>query len=470
MGTYVDRVSSESFVWGEQKVPSPSSGAYGLVSEKFDATMQTAEDMLLRLVGTNGDGGYLGRLYDVIEEFDAPEIDDFTVTIPNITIPFVSRPAPTVGSLDLDFPVFDKAPPSLATLPTIDTTGLTPGEAPDVLVDEFLWTEQEHISGVYAQLLSRLLTYLQAGSTGLSAAAEQAIIDRAQARQDIIDDKLERETLEFFSSRGFDLPTGVEDAATAYLAAERARNRTDLNEKVLIDQAERAMKNDQFIIGAAKDLEAVLIDHTNKINDRALDAVKAKSANAVAIFAESVKAYIAEEEGKLKNLSVQVEHLRGVVEANKGLVSLYSAEGEAYKVTIEGKAARNESVVKIFEAENSGFEAETRANTSAATVTIEEYKLRLQNADIQLRKAIAQVEAELKSYESESTLRIGVSKDMANIAMQCVASAYGAVNASAGISFGADESQTETFTHGETRGMSFDATNTLTEAHTFKED
>lgn len=473
MGTYVEQMPNPPFDFGEEKYTDNSGGAVtiDLVQEKFSTTMQAAQDMLERLVGSgSGGGGYLGRLYDIVEEFDAPDIGDFTVTVPNISVPTASRPAPDMGTLDLDFPSFDASAPSLAPLPAIDTSGLEPAARPASITVDVDWTESEHVSSLYTTLLSQLIAYLQAGSTGLAADVEQAIIDRAQARQDVIDEKLERETLEFFASRGFDLPTGVEDAAIAMIAAERARNRTDLNEKVLIEQAELAQKNTQFIISVAKDLEAILIDFTNKQNDRSLDAAKAQANTAIALFSENVKAYIAEEQAKLDNIKTQVEYLRGVVESNKGLVGMYQAEADAYKTTIDGKASRNKAVADIFVAENTGYEAESRALTAAAGITIEEYKLRLQNGDMQLRKAIAETEASIKGYEAEVGIKARISTDMANIAMQCVASAYGAVNASAGMSYGFSRGKSESFTHGETRGVDYNLTNSLQEEHKFKDD
>jgi len=133
------------------------------------------------------------------------------------------------------------------------------------------WTEVSPDNSVFPTLLARLLTDLADGATGVSAAVEQAYIDRAQARQDIIDDKQEQEALEFFSARGFTLPTGAMQGAIAELANERSRNRTDLTEKTLIMQAELAQKNSQFIIGMAKDLEQMLRNFANDVNKRALD-------------------------------------------------------------------------------------------------------------------------------------------------------------------------------------------------------
>ena len=106
---------------------------------------------------------------------------------------------------------------------------------------------------------------------------------------------------------------------------------------------------------------------------------------------------------------------------------------------------------------------------AAAGVTVEEYKLKIQNADLQLRKAIAEVEAAISAFGAESQLRERVAEAMANIAMQAVASAYGAVNASAGLSHSTGKSEQESITHSEQREVSYRIGNDLNEIHQFKD-
>lgn len=156
-----------------------------------------------------------------------------------------------------------------------DGTGGYLGELATMLNGPIEWAEVSPDNSVFPTLLARLLNDLAVGATGVSAAVEAEYIARAQARQDLIDEKQENETLEFFAARGFTLPTGAAQAEIANLAAERARNRTDLNGKVLIMQAELAQKNSQFIIGMAKDIEAILRDYANQVNNRALEYAKA---------------------------------------------------------------------------------------------------------------------------------------------------------------------------------------------------
>lgn len=471
MGDFVPNIAPEPFDWGqEQSNGTNSYTTFELVRDKFNATMTTAEEMLLALMGTDGNSGYLGNLQNSIQAADIPSISDFAVTVPSINIQTESRPSPSLGDLDLDFPDFTEETPVLAPLPTVDISGLTPGVQPDAVSPTIDWTEIIHDETLYAELLSNLISVLQNGATGLDPIVEAEIIARAQARQDIIDDKQEQETLEFFSSRGFDLPTGVMAAAMAELANERARNRTDLNGKTLIEQAELAQKNSQFALQLAKDLDVVLRDHTTRRNDNTLDYAKSVALNIISVYSENVKAYLAGEQAKLENVRTQVEYLRGVVEANKGLVTMFSAQAEVYSTIIDGKSKRNASVTEIFKAENIGYEAETRAITAAGQLTVEEYKLRVESADLQLRRAIAEVDAVVKTYGTEQGLREKVAEAMANIAMQLAASSYGAVNASAGLSYNGSKSESESFNHGESRSVSYGFGESLNESHNYEEE
>lgn len=466
MGTYVDQIADPPFEFGE-KFDGDNTGAQNtiaLVENKYATTMEVADQKLTQL------DGYLNQLMNVTKEFSVPtigRIESGGLTVDPIVIP--SRPTAGMDGIDTDFPSPNSSVPALASLPTIDTGGLTPAAPPTSDTITIEWVDEVYSSSVFTELAAKLLQYSQEGSTGLNADVEQALIDRAQARQDIIDEKLERETLDFFASRGFDLPTGAEDGAIAYLAAERARNRTDLNEKVLIEQAELAQKNSQFVLSSMKELESVLLDYATKQNDRGADLAKARATVAVSLFSERVKAYLAEEQAKLENIKAQIEYLRGVVESNRGLVEVFKAENEAYKTIVDGKAAKNTAIAEVFKAEMAGFEAETRALVGAGQIQVSAKEVEVKAAEANLKAEMAELEAKIKAYEAEAGLNASISKDLANIGMQCVASAWGGVSVSAGMSYGFSRGASESYAHNESRGVDYNLSNSLQEEHKFKE-
>jgi len=253
MGTYVPDFADPPFEWG---TPVISDGigatALGLVEDKYTTTMADAEEMRVLLLG------YLETWQTAIDEID---VDDIIVPI--------------------------------LTSPTLDSTTIT---APTVPSD----------AGLFAALLVRLNADITNGATGLSATVEQAIWDRADARLTVVEAAEQTEIEEFFSSRGFDLPTGALTAKLQEHLNKRSDSRDDLNDKILIQSSELAQKNSQFVITVAKDIVAVLLDNETKIFTERSRAQSEKNKVIIDQFEVEVKnadmyirAAIAEGESKL---------------------------------------------------------------------------------------------------------------------------------------------------------------------------
>jgi len=501
-----DKIES-SGSWGGVNDVTPNS-PYQLVSDKFSETMFTAKEMLARLLGGSGETvdywvwnydtqewvnvprtigaytGYLTTLESIISEFPTSIVN--AITYNNVTIgtdvSTTVAPAPVFGSaLDLDFPVFDTPAPGLATIPTVDLSALLPLDLPADITAAISWFESAHDETLYTALFNQLIADLTSGAGGLGGTVEQEIYDRAVARQTVDNDAKYREIEEYFSSRGFDLPTGAMAGRLQEQANVIAANNLEINGKIMIEQAEFAQKNQQFVIEAAKGLETLLRDYDSKKNDRSLDYSKAVAANAIAIYAEQIRAYIATAEANKMYVEVQVENLKAVVESNKGLVAAFAAEAEAYGLLVGAKSKRNEAITEVYKVEVMGYESENKAISENQKNIIAAYELKIKDADADLRAAIAAAEASIQGYSSEYSLREKVAESMANIAMQAMSSAYGAVNASAGLSYNGSESKGETWSHGESRSDSYshsesitntaslgiDLKNDLSETHTF---
>jgi hypothetical protein len=423
-----------------------------LVTDKFNATMEVASNMLESLTGSSG---YLEQLSNIIDEINVPDIVYSPVVVPDFSVSGVSAPVFDSGSLDLVFPSFSASSPVLLAIPAVDLSALEPAELPAEIATAISWIEQPHNAELYSILLTRILNDLQNGATGLNPIVEQEIYDRALARQVIADTKAEQEIFDSFASRGFPLPPGALAGRLQEQVNESARMMLEVNGKILIEQADLAQKNSQFVIQVAKDLEAVLRDFTNKVNDRSLDYEKAVAANVITIYAENIKAYIAAAEANKMYVEVQVENLKAIVEYNKGLVASYAAEAEAFGAVIDGKSKKNSAITDVYKSEIAGYEVESRVLTENQKAIIEGYKLKIQNAQAELSAAIAEVDAAVKGYTAEYGLREKVAEALTNVASQTIASAYGAVNASAGISFNGGMSKSESYGHNESRSESW---------------
>ena len=462
---------------GENEVhdpwPSVTPGSpRSLIEAKFDATMQLADDMMVRLVGVDGNSGYLGALNDIIDTYSSPVLDDIVVDIITSTTSVPARPLPdSLDNLNIDFGTFDETAPLMQALPAIDASAALPGTAPIAPVGATIsWSESSLSPDIYNTLLARILADMVSGSTGLNPIVEQETYDRAVDRQLTANDKMYREIEDYFSSRGFIMPTGAMAGRLQEAATEILRANADINGKVMIEQAELAQKNSQFIIQQSVDLEKLIRATRDGESLRALDKEKAAADLIIQLYAESVKAYLADAEAKKAYVEAQVEVLRGTVEHNKGLVDIYRANAEVFKTTVEAKTSANQGIIEGFKAEVIGYEAETRALSANQSAQSDDNKIRLGVAELELRKQIAQIEATISAYGSESSLKEKISNDMAQIAAQAVASALNAVNASASYGYSGSESRSESYGHSESISESHGFSSSVSESHDYQHD
>lgn len=346
--------------------------ADALVISRFAESKAYADEFLSRLTSQ---GGYLDALNAAIVAFDGAAIVAPSVTIPDLSITIPAAPTMS-GTVSTDF---------LSQV----TTALA-------------WTESGYDSSLYTALLARIIADLTTGASGIGGTVEQEIYDRYLARTATDNDRQYREAEDYHASRNFDLPTGALNGTMLEVSASIAAKNLEASGKIMIEQAELAQKNSQFVIGAARELETVLRDFHDKTNNRSLDTAKALAENIIA----------------------------AVTAANKAITEVYTADVQ-------------------------GYESTTRALTENQKGNVSAYGLQIQNADLELRAAIAVAEAAVQGYSAEYGLKEKVATAMANISMQASSAAFGAVNASAGVSFSGGASVSESWNHGESRSLGY---------------
>lgn len=452
-------------VWPDVSPSSP----YVLVNEKFDTTMQMATDMMVRLVGADGASGYLGALNTLITEFSMPTVDPITVAVSPTTVTVTARPLPTLlASLDTDFGTFSEVAPTMSALPSIDASGADPGAAPAAPVGStIVWSEVALSQDMYATLLARLLADLTAGSTGVGATIEQEIYDRAIARQFTANDTMYQEAEDYFAARGFTMPPGALSARISQAAAEIARNSAEINGKILIEQADLAQRNTQFIIQQSMELEKVLRLTRDGESQRQLDYAKAVVDAILRTYAEQVRGYVATAEAKKAFIEAQVANLQGVISYNKGLVDIYRSKAEVFKVSVDAQASVNDGIIKAFGAEVAGYEAETKAISANQMAEIEDNKIRIAEAELNVRLQVAEIETSIQAYVAESGLREKVSNDMAQLAANAVASALQGVSVNASLGYSGSESRSESWAKSETIQESHEFRSGVNESHDY---
>lgn len=417
------------------------------VISRFDNTLAKAEEVYTMLVGASGDGGYLGAMQEAIGS--APAV---SIVAPNVDTSIILEtsgqavPIFDPGGLQA-FPSETYPAPSLGALPSVDTdfSAIAEPVAPPL---SLVWAEGELPDALFTALSARLTTDLTSGATGLDPTVEAAIYQRARTRQQA--DRLAAwEQINTTAQESqFAFPSGVLASALTDYGIAANRMDADIENNIIVTQAELAQKNSQFSIQQANALEQLIRQTHSDKSGRALDYAKALAAEAREYFAEEVRAYVALWEGRKVKVQAQVETLRGVIESNKGLIDIFKAQYDALKTRVEAVAANNKGQTDVFLGQVQGFSEVERAVSARNDSTVKLLAEKIKNADMTLRAAIAEAEQSIAGYTSEMSIKERTSSDIATIAAQVVASMLSAVHAGASIGYNGSESSSKNFSLG----------------------
>jgi hypothetical protein len=330
---------------------------------------------------------------------EAPPITDPDIpTKPPITLP----PVPVLSVITIPSPPEYDLPDFEGTLPVTDLT------APEPM---FVWNEAEYSSSIKDQLASKLLLDLINGGSGLNADTEQAIYDRATARQELENNQMYDEALNFFSSRGWRIPPGALGGRLMEAVYKIAQVREDLNNDILIQQSKLAQENTHFIIASAIGQEKNLMDYTNQYQQRAFDAAKYVVESALLIFQIKVEAYKAE----LEVYKVQAMVFEARIRAEIAKAELYKAQidgirasVEIQKVMIDAYVAQVQAVlglIELYKAEMEGARLQTEVDKTKIQsfgVLVEAYKTRVQAVTERYKAYQAQIAGEVAKAQMYS--------------------------------------------------------------------
>jgi archaellum component FlaC len=372
-----------------------------------------------------------------------PTLD--TVTIPTLIDPTM----PVLSDLtDLVIPDF-----IFPTLPTFDDTAPTfDAVAPSTYLD---YTEPTYSSEVLADIKSRLRTQL-AGGTGIPAAVQQALFDKARSREMFTALEAEQAAFDTFAARNFSMPPGM---LVAQVNAAREKSRlaqNDLERAVLIKATDAEIENLKQAVVQGMAYETLLHNYINNVAQRSFEAAKAHldagialynaqaaiftaRSSAYGVFAQVFKiktdaelakleVFKAEIQGeiakgqvneqKVRQYEAQVKAIATIIEVFKAKMHGAQVQSEVVKSQIEGYKADVEAYDVILKARKTAFDAfeseakgvqaqasalEAEARAYAATVGAQEARsnvkikyieARIQGIDASLKKFVAQIEAE----------------------------------------------------------------------------
>jgi hypothetical protein len=355
--------------------------AIHLVNEKYDQMTTYASDAWVRVYAL------LDTLKLLVLSPTFPTVDiDYEDVDVNLNYDLTDRPTPPSDS-DLQFN--EPARPVLGAMLEMPTFYL-PGTSIATAKDLFIQRVNE-----------RLLN----GSTGLNTVVEQAMWDRARSRQETASQKLYTETETYFSSRGFNLPTGAMSGRLTEVAIEIARNDSYLNTDILTEQAKLAQTNEQFML----------------------------------------------KDAFLNVLNTENMYAENILRTNKNTVDVFVAKVEEYKNAIYGQVARIENVTKVYAIKVEAYKVDITAAGLDLEAQVKTLEANIKQSQIKMELALKEAELSLETAKIQYGLQVEALKTGSQVAAQIAASALSSFNTSANVGFntgaqvGFSGSQSETF-------------------------
>lgn len=245
------------------------------------------------------------------------------------------------------------------------------------------WSEPEYSSEDLSDVQAAISRML-AGQSGLPAAVEQALFDRARSRDDTAATKAVQDAYDAFAARGFSMPPGmlVRQVNAVIEESQLKANATSREiyikaNDVLVQQLNQAVEK-----GLA--LEQVNINLFNNVMQRRFEMERFRLEQAVSIYNAQVQAFNIRSQAY--NVAAQVYKTR--LDGALARIDAFKTEVEAQQAI----AQLNEQQVKIFQAQ-----------LQAVQTRVEVYKTTMQAAQIQLDAARTQIDVYKSDIEAYAT-------------------------------------------------------------------
>lgn len=325
-----------------------------------------------------------------------------SLTIPNPppwTAPGAAPVHPTTGSVvlpdspllvmpqlpalvEINIPVFGGV-----TLPFFDASA--PEFEGTALPGILQWSEPTYHPEILDEVLGVIRT-LWAGGSGIPPAVEQAMVERAMSREDMIANREIDSVAEEFSLRGFTMPTGMQAARTDQMRQDLALKKLSLNRELTIKFAEWQIENIRFGVQQAIAAENVFVNIFLNSAQRMFEAAKFQIEAQLNIYNAQVALFNA----RMNGYQIEASVFDTLVKAELSKIEVFKAE-------IEAEVARgqlNEQKVRTYTAQVQALQTE-----------VEIFKARMQGAQIQseiIRTQIEAYKADVQAYAE----RIGAEK------------------------------------------------------------
>lgn len=449
-------------IFGNSELPPPpqSNGASALVTSGF-ATAQnyasqafTTATTFLQSIGTIATqlqtipavDGTLGSISDVVHAFVTPPLPNvpagMTLNLPGA--PALTPLTPVTGIQPGNAPVFTAQPPAVnlpnAPAPLTGGVPLAPGlnvvtvpDAPNVALPDvpslvginvpaepllnlptftavtpdsplapayiFAFSEQAYTSQLLTDLRSQLDIWVNGASTGLAPVVEQAIWDRARAREIVSSQRKINESFRSFAQRGFAKPPGALNLDIQQALQDSQDNVSSQSRDVMIKQADLEQSNRRFAFETAWKVEEGLITYTNQIAQRSFETAKFAQQVAIDIFHETVARYVAD----VQSYAARVDAYKAMLQGELSKLDVFRAEIEAQKLIGE----INQQAIDVYKARLDGARTVVeifRTQVDAANVEAQINKTLIDGFAAQVGAYAETVRAKAEEYNGYATL------------------------------------------------------------------
>lgn len=396
--------------------PSISSYAAPSAPTWVNATAAPSTTDLFTLPTYTPAGNYVG---DTIPAYVAPTVPSYP-DVPSYTAPtspsYAEIPSYVAPNVPVLTPTGTYTAPVLGDITPIPTiAGITMPDAPS---DSINYTPSNFTAYFHAYILDFVETAMTAGSTGLGG-AEQALFDRALARENTARTAAYNEITYAMSSNGFPCPVGALASAQITINNESAVRLSDINAQIMAESARLSNSYGQALLQASTQLDNNLITIWNSAEERAFNKAKEDVVHAVAVFTALVNAAVAQgqldvshmqaitaaNDGVIKvytaQIDAQIEPMKAIVGLNTALVQQYATEVEAAIAPIKGVADGNIAMAEGYKAAVAGASGAVTAVAQVITAEVEGYKADLLNAISVIDAASKSNVANAEVYKAE---------------------------------------------------------------------
>lgn len=396
----IEQLSNVGFVPGAAPPPSPP-----------DINPNINVDIDLDPISPTSFGTITSQLPDPVDmetvpDLTLPVIPEFNSSIASLNIP--SPPPwtapgeapvrPDTGEVNIpDAPVItlpqlptleDITIPEFAgiTLPVFDET--EPMFQGSALPGILQWAEPEYQPEIIDEVLEKI-RLLWSGGSGLPAAIEQAIVERAMSREDQIASREIDAVAEEFSLRGYTMPSGVQAARADQMRQDLAVKKLALNRELTIKFAEWQIENVRLAVQQGIAAENVFVNLFTNMAARLFEAAKFQIESQIQIYGAQVSLYNAQINAyqiRAQVFDIQVKAALSYIEVFKAEVEAEIARGQINEQRVRTYSAQVQALmsgVEIFKAQMQGaaVEADVIRNTiEAYKADVQAYAERI-NAD-----------------------------------------------------------------------------------------